>query len=179
MVGTAAYATGESGGAAEPAHWVQKKINFTYQGFTTHYSCDGLTGKVKEVLLELGARKSDLRVHEAGCTASFGRPEPFPAVVGTFYVLEPASSAAGNSGKPVKAEWQTVEVRVGRPGRDQAGQCELIDQVKTGILPLFTARNVRFESNCVPHQVNLKGSSLTVEVLKPAAPSKEVAQTAR
>jgi hypothetical protein len=79
----------------------------------------------------------------------------------------------------VKAEWRTVDVRVGQPGRDQAGQCELIDQVKTGILPLFTARNVRFESSCVPHQVNLKGSSLTVEVLKPAGRSKDVAQTSR
>lgn len=169
-------AEGAAPAAPEPAHWVKKKINFTYQGFTTHYSCEGLTEKVKQVLLQLGARKSDLHVHEAGCTSGFGRPEPFPTVVGTFSVLEPAASS-GEAGHPVKGTWQTVDVRVGRPGLDQAGQCELIDQVKSKILPLFATRNVQFQSSCVPHQLTIKGSSLSVQVLKPASHAgKEVAE---
>src|SRR5579884_669143 len=43
-------------GTPQAAKWVKKKINFTYQGFTTHYSCQGLRDKVRDVLLQLGAR---------------------------------------------------------------------------------------------------------------------------
>ncbi|MGH8258224.1 MAG: hypothetical protein ACREUG_00880 [Steroidobacteraceae bacterium] len=178
-------ASAAAAGTPESAQWVKKKINFIYQGFTTHYSCDGLVGNVRHVLLELGARKSDLRIHESGCTRGFGQPEPFPGVVGTFSVLEPTASqaagsgaaGAGSAGKlPVKAVWQTVHVRVGARGLDEAGQCELIDQVKTKILPLFAARDVKFQQNCFPHQLMIKGSTLSARVLKPVVPRKEVAQ---
>jgi|GEM_PF-1011732 len=160
-------ASAASAAGREQAHWVKKKINFTYQGFTTHYSCQGLRDKVREVLLELGARKSGLDVHEIGCTTNIGEPNPFPSVGGTFYVLEPGSSS---NGQAVKAEWQNVDVRVGSPGLDTAGQCELIEQVKQKILPLFATRDVRFKQDCIPYQLTPNGSSLSVEVLKPAQP---------
>lgn len=185
----AVAAEGDAGGAADTraaanhgdtqqAHWVRKKIFFTYQGFTTHYSCDGLVENVRQILLELGARKSDLNVHETGCTRGFGAPEPSPSVAGSFSVLEPgsASTSSATARHPVKAEWQTVHVQAGRRGLDAAGQCELIDQVKAKILPLFATRDVRFESNCVPHQLMIKGSTLTVQVLKPAHGGTEVAE---
>lgn len=156
--------TGAASGTSEPAHWVKKKLNFTYQGFTTHYSCEGLRDAVRGVLLELGARRSDLKVHAVGCTRGLGQPEPAPSVAGNFYVLEPAPSSAEH---PVEAAWQRVNVRIGRSGLDAAGQCELVDQVKHKILPLFSTRNVEFKENCVPHQLMLNGSSLSVEVLKP------------
>jgi len=160
----AAVGSGEAG-TSEPAHWVQKKFKFTYQGFTTHYSCQGLRDKVREVLLELGARRSDLNVHAIGCTRSIGRPEPSPSVGGTFYVLEPGSSPAGQS---TEAAWRPVDVRVGTGGLDSAGQCELVEQVKQEILPLFSTRNVSFKQHCVPHQLAPSGSLLSLEVLKPA-----------
>lgn len=147
------------------AHWVKKKLNFTYLGFTTHYSCQGLRDEVRKVLLELGARRSDLRVHEIGCTRSIGQPEPAPSVAGTFSVLVPG---AGGAQHPVSAAWQRVNVRVGRPGLDESGQCELIEQVKQKILPLFSTRNVAFRQNCIPYQLTPNGSSLSVEVLKGA-----------
>ena len=151
--------------AAVPAQWVKKNLRFTYQGFTTRYSCQGLREKVREVLLQLGARPSDLSVHEYGCSSGVGRPDPFPSVRGTFYVLEPAS---GSTGESVEAGWQRVNVSVGRPGLDTAGQCELVEQVKQRILPLFRTRNVAFQQSCTPHRLSPNGSSLAVDVLKPA-----------
>jgi hypothetical protein len=164
--GRLAAAEGSSSepGATEPAHWVKKKLDFTYLGFTTHYSCQGLRDKVREVLLELGARRSDLNVHEIGCTRNLGRPEPAPSVGGTFYVLEPAPSSIEH---PVEAAWQRVNVRVGTDSLDRAGQCELVDQVRHTILPLFSTRNVNFKQSCVPYQLTPGGTSLSVEVLKP------------
>ena len=157
--------------APQTARWSERKISFTYMGFTTHYSCEGLTDQVRHVLLELGARKSDMNVHELGCTTRVGEPTPFPAVAGTFYVLEPvppeqAYSPAGVVGV-VSAHWQPVDVRFDHSGLDMSGQCELLEQIKQHILPLFPARNVQFKSLCVPHELFAGGTSLRVEVLMP------------
>jgi len=154
-------------GATEPAQWVKRKLDFTYLGFTTHYSCQGLRDAVSRVLLELGARRSDLRVHEIGCTRSIGEPEAAPSVGGSFFVLEAATSSTEH---PVEAVWQRVDVRVGTSasGLEASGQCELVEQVKQKILPLFSTRDIHFKQNCVPYQLTPNGSSLSVEVLKPA-----------
>jgi hypothetical protein len=108
-----------------------------------------------------------MNVHEAGCTAFLGQPEPFPAVSGTFDVLQPLPSqqAQSSSGPIVAAQWRTVRVRLSDSTLGSAGQCELLEQVKEKILPLFDTRNVRFQSNCVPHQLMLPGAALQVEVL--------------
>ncbi len=158
-------AASSQAGATQSAQWVKRKFTFVYQGFTTHYSCQGLRDKVRDVLLELGARRSDLNVHEIGCTRSIGQPEPSPSVGGTFYVLEPASSSTEHA---VEAGWQRVNVRVGTTGLDSAGQCELVEQMKQKILPLFSTRDVIFSPHCIPHQLTPSGSTLSVEVLKPA-----------
>jgi hypothetical protein len=165
-----ARAVEAGGGAGEapttvPAHWVERKFRFVYQGFTTRYSCQGLRDKVRDVLLQLGARASDLSVRQIACTTGFSQPDPNPSVGGTFYVLEPAS---GTTEQPLDAAWQRVNVSVGRGGLDTAGQCELVEQVKQRILPLFTTRNVAFQPRCIPHKLTPSGSSLSVEVLKPA-----------
>jgi hypothetical protein len=53
---------------------------------------------------------------------------------------------------PVIAHWKTVEVAPGGTGIDAAGDCELVEQIKQKIMPLFTARNVDSNARCVPHQ---------------------------
>ncbi len=170
----AVVACGAAGAAeaasAQPAKWVQRKIYFTYMGFTTHYSCDGLRDKMRLILLELGARKQDLAVNEAGCTSPQGGPEPFPSVRATFYALEPVARDQAESlgAETVAAHWQTVSVRLSPSSLGQAAQCELLAQVKERILPLFDARNVRFQSNCVPYQLETPGAALQMDVLMPA-----------
>jgi hypothetical protein len=170
---TSAPGPSDAVNTAQPARWAQRKINFVYLGFTTHYSCEGLTDKVRRVLLELGARKSDMHVHEAGCTARAGEPVPFPGVQGTFSVLEPvapaeASSASGAEGI-VAAHWQPVNIRFDRSedSLSMSGQCELLEQVQQHILPLIPARNAQLRSLCIPHQLTAGGNSLQVEVLMP------------
>ncbi len=164
-----AQAAGPGAGDAQPAKWVQKKIRFTYMGLTTHYSCEGLRDAVRLILLELGARQQDLSVHPYGCTALLGGPDPFPAVAGTFYVLQsvPQPQPESSGGPTVAAHWRTVQVRLDQSPVDEAGECELLEQVEQSILPLFDTRNVRFQSNCTPHQLTLPGTALAVDVLKP------------
>ncbi len=155
----------------QPARWTQKKIFFVYMGIQTTYSCEALTDEVREVLLELGARHTDIDVHEAGCTSGFNAPTVHPAVAGTFSVLEPvppeqAYSPSATAGT-VAAHWQSVQLHLARPGRDVNGQCELLDQLKHSVLPLFATRNVQYESTCSPRQLIVGGTSLRLEVLEP------------
>jgi hypothetical protein len=162
----AAWALGSQVGAAQesqPAVWTAKELHFVYMGFTTHYSCDGLRDQVREILLQLGARKEDLKVRESGCTAISGRPDPFPAVDIKMYVLQPAGAASTEP--PVAAHWKPVDLLAHHSTFDAAGQCELFEQAKQHILPLFTVRDLDYMSTCVPHQLIPGGQRLKAEVL--------------
>ncbi|HEY1898422.1 MAG TPA: hypothetical protein VGG49_01360 [Steroidobacteraceae bacterium] len=156
--------------ASPAAHWVQRKLSFTYMGFTTHYSCDGLRDNVREVLLALGARKKDLQIHSTGCTRLTGAPEPFPGVSVRFSVLVPATpDEIGKVGDTTAhaTRWQTVDLARLRGFEFDQGQCELLEQLKKQALPLFTTRNLLYHSSCVPHQVSIGNIQFSVDVLRP------------
>jgi hypothetical protein len=151
--------------ATEAAVWTPKEIQFTYMGFTTHYSCDGLQDTIREMLLQLGARKDDLKVYETPCSSDPGRPNPFPGVKIKMSVLQPAPSAPGGDTPVVQAYWKPVKLPYRESGINAAGQCELIEQFNHKILPLFTTRNVDVNAACVPHQLDPLGTKLEAEVL--------------
>lgn len=146
--------------------WAPRHISFFYQGFTTHYSCDGLRDTIEEMLSKLGAR--DVKVEEQGCVSLVG-VEPFPGVRVTMQVLVPAASEHGTQAGPVvAAHWQNVVLMPGNAGFQEQGNCELIEQFKESFLPLFTTRHISYASNCVPHQLTL-GTHLSAEVMMPDA----------
>ena len=149
------------------AVWVPKQVQFIYQGFTTHYSCDGLRDQVRGMLEKLGAQ--DLKVREYGCVRPVG-PTEFPGVNVTMRVLVPASSAEAAKAKsksaPLQAHWKDVVLMPVNAGYEEQGNCELIEQFKETFLPLFSTRNVKYQSTCVPHQITL-GTHLSAEVLMP------------
>jgi len=151
-----------------PAVWVPKHVQFIYQGFTTHYSCDGLRDEVRTMLDKLGAK--DLKVRELACTSPPGVPSPFPGVYVNMRVLVPASSAeaskAKNAGPPVQAQWKDVVLMPENASYEEEGQCELIEQFKETFLPLFSTRNIKYGSTCIPHQIVL-GTHLSAQVLVP------------
>ena len=161
--GFAAAQPADSGESQTQAVWTPKEASFTYAGFTTKYSCEGLVSQVRSVLLSLGARRSDLVVTGTGCLEA-GRPAPFPGVKVRMKVLEPASGAASDT---VPAHWKPVQVRLDRDPVAEAGQCELVEQIKQKLLPLFSTRDVEFKPNCVPHQLHPNGTRLRAEVLMP------------
>jgi hypothetical protein len=159
----AAAADGSAAPAdAQSAVWTPKQLHFLFQGFTAHYSCDGLEDKIRHVLKDLGAR-SDLEVHSTGCSSPLGRPDPFPAVNIKMSVLEPAPDNA-TATNLVGAHWKRVDLHLERDPVWEAGDCELLEQIKQKILPLFATRNVDFASNCVPHQAML-GTRLSADLL--------------
>ena len=157
-----AWAEDAAGGPS--AVWTPKEFKFTYQGFTTKYSCDGLRDKVRAILLAFGARQ-DLEVSRWGC-AGGDRPDPFPGVAVKMSVLEVADAAKASADvPPVASHWKSVRLQLDRSPLSEAGECELVEQVKQKILPLFTTRNIDYRNNCVPHQLTPGGTRLAADVL--------------
>jgi hypothetical protein len=148
----------------ESAVWTPKEVTFVFMGFTAHYSCDGLRDKIRHVLGELGAR-SDFKVDYHGCSSPFGTPDPFPGVRIQMQVLEPAGDKSTDA---VAAHWQRVDLHLDKDPVWEASDCELLEQIRQKILPLFATRQVDFASNCVPHQAYL-GTRLSAELLFPDA----------
>ena len=149
----------------EAAVWTPKELQFTYMGFTTTYTCDGLRDTIREMLLQLGARKDDLKVYEQPCSGDPSRPNPFPGVRIKMSVLTPAPSAPAGDTQTVQAQWKSIKLPYRESGINAAGQCELLEQFKQKILPLFTTRNVDLKADCVPHQLEPLGTKLQAEVL--------------
>lgn len=149
------------------AVWVPKHIQFVYQGFTTHYSCDGLQDRIRTMLEKLGAH--DLKVRQFGCVRPSG-PTLFPGVQVDMRVLVPQSSGdaaeAKDASSAVQAQWSNVVLMPANASYNEQGDCELIEQFKKNFLPLFATRNIKYGSTCVPHQLTL-GTHLSAEVLMP------------
>jgi hypothetical protein len=166
--GWAAAAAADTGAQAarESAVWTPRELLFIYQGFTTRYSCDGLRDKVRSILLELGARE-DLKVTATGCSSP-GGPDPSPGVRIKMNVLQPAADKNATAGtQSVPSHWKMLDLTPQRDAVSAAGECELIEQVKQSILPLFATRNVEYSSNCLPHQLQIGATRLRAEVLVP------------
>ena len=147
------------------AVWTPKELRFVYMGFTSHYSCDGLRDKMRVILLQLGARP-DMKLRETPCAGQLGRPTEFPGVTVNMNVLTPFDAAKTNAAEtPLPAHWKSVQISTDRDPLREAGDCELIEQVKSLVLPLFTARNIEYRSTCIPNQLQVGGTLLKAEVL--------------
>jgi hypothetical protein len=165
--GPASASASAAAGEGQPAVWTEKELTFVYLGFTTKYSCDGLRDKVRGVLLDLGAQKKDLKVQQLGCSSSMGRPDPFPGVRVKMRVLQPASGTPDDKQTPVAAHWKPVDLKLRDSFTTDSGECELVEQIRHKIVPLFAARNVDLKTNCIPHQATATRPTLRLEVLAP------------
>jgi len=163
---TADAGASQAGSAATMAQWQTQKLKFDYSGFTALYTCDGLEGKVKQILQTFGARK-DLTVRATGCNYGSSQPSKFAWVTVEFSALAPVSGPP--PADAVKADWKKVELSPNRPSYMGAGECELVEQMRDLLQKGFALRNTAYRTQCVPHQVSVADYSVTTEVLAPAA----------
>ena len=148
-------------GAGEPGVWQQHEYSFAYLGFTTTYSCDGLASKLKILLIASGARP-DVKARPGACASGFGRPDKFARADLTFYTLAPAGSDTP-AATIVPGIWVPVLIAVRKPRDVGSGDCELVEQFKSNVLPMFTTRNVDSHTTCIPHQESGSGIDLKFE----------------
>ena len=158
-------AESSAGADAVSAVWAPKQLNFIYRHATATYSCDGLQEKMRSILLKLGAR-ADLQVRGYGCTRLVG-PDPLAGVSIRMNVLQPADRQAGQA---VAAHWKRVDVLTDYDNHDPidaTGDCDLINEVRHQVLPLFATRKLDYSATCEQHQLVPGGTRLKAEVLVP------------
>jgi hypothetical protein len=142
------------------ATWQRHEIDFTYVGFTTRYSCEGLRDKLR-VLLEASGAQPGFRITARSCGMRYGNVTKFPAVKLVFHTAALPSDGSAAAGEPTPARWQKVVLKRRQPRQLDPGDCELVEQFRDRILPAFTTRHVDADINCIPHQ--LSGSSFVLQ----------------
>jgi hypothetical protein len=158
-----------------PGTWQSHKYTFQFMGFTTTYSCDGLADKLRIVLLAAGAR-SDVKSVPGACASGFGRPDKFARADLTFFTLAPADSSSA-AGDGVQGVWRPVALAARQPRQLALGDCELVEQFRQQVLPMFTTRNVVGNTTCIPHQLSGSNIDLKFEAFT-AVPGKKHATAA-
>jgi hypothetical protein len=158
--------------APEPGIWQKHEYTFRFLGFTTAYSCDGLADQLKVLLIAAGAR-ADSKSQSGVCASGYGRPDPLPQANLTFYTLVPARAAKSADGPQVAGTWRPVSIAYRMPRQLALGDCELVEQFRTLVLPMFTVRNIDDHTSCVPHQESGSVISLKFETFAglPAKPA--------
>ncbi len=165
--------------------WQKHEYSFDYMGFTTTYSCDGLADKLKRLLIAAGAR-ADVKSVAGACASGFGRPDKFARAYLTFYTLAPytpatgataAANGASSSAAPVPGIWRSVTFTPHSPRELATGDCELIEQFRDHILPMFTTRNATDRTTCIPNQ--LSGSDIDMQFQSFAAAPPALAAAGR
>jgi hypothetical protein len=156
---TALPAAQQTGAAQEAGVWVKHDTSFQFMGFTSTYSCDGLADKLRILLIAAGAR-ADAKTTADACSSGYGRPDKFARARLTFYSLAPAANAA-NDGVAVSGAWRTVVLADRSPRDLRLGDCELVEQFRDKVLPMFTTRNLENAMTCIPNQ--LSGSLISIK----------------
>jgi len=154
----------------QPGSWQPHTYQFQFMGFTATYSCDGLGDKLK-LLLRLAGARPDAKVTPS-CTRGYGVPDKLGNAQLEFSTLSPAAApvdAVGADGN-LRGVWRKVELAPRRPYKLEAGDCELVEQFRDTLLPMFTTRNVNSRITCVPHQSG--AYNLSFEVFAPPRNSK-------
>lgn len=160
--------------AEEPATasgvWQKQQYSFVYMGFTSTYSCDGLAHKLKLLLVAAGAR-ADAKALPGGCASGYGQVDKFARADLTFYTLLPVADAPpGASAQRVGGVWLPKVLTRLSPRELELGDCELVEQFKSNVLPKFTTRNIVDQTTCVPNQLSGTSFYLTFESFAPPTP---------
>jgi hypothetical protein len=160
--GTPAFSAEASATGPEHGVWQKNEYTFQFLGFTTTYSCDGLAGKLKVLLIAAGAR-ADAKSISGACTRAYGSPDKFAQAYLTFYSLVPVENGE-NGSPPINGVWRPVVIADRSPREVALGDCELVEQFRDKVLPMFTTRNIDNRMTCVPHQLSGSVVNLKFEV---------------
>jgi len=151
LLASSTWAYTPAPGAAAEGTWQFHKYSFQFLGFTSTYSCDGLADKLKELLLAAGAR-ADVKSEPGACASGFGRPDKFARADLKFFTLVPLGTNVVPDQQPTPGVWRPVTFGNHSPQDLLLGDCELIEQFRSQVLPMFATRNVVNNTSCIPHQ---------------------------
>jgi hypothetical protein len=148
--------------------WQEHRVDFHFMGFTSTYTCSGLSDKLGYLLNQLEAR--DVRITPI-CGLARYTPDRFAQARVQFSSLIPSDAAGPDSGSGAAGSWGHIRWAPHHPYALDDGDCELIQEFREKILPMFATRNLHAQLNCVPHQ-DTGAYALGFDVFVPASTGK-------
>ena len=166
----------EAATASQPGHpasWRPYDLLLDLHDLPQRYSCDDLWYKFRDVLLAVGARP-DVKILvyrcEQGLTDRKARSPRAQLQFSMPELLSPAQSRWAQ----LQAVTTTVRLAPGHPASLQSSDCELMRQVKDGLLESLSQRVVSFNLACAAPRSARWPFSVTVQALTPSRASSQV-----
>lgn len=156
----------------QPAVWTQHDIIVAFDHLPEIYSCDDLWYKFHDVLLAIGARP-DMRILAYQCGKRLGQLAHSPQVHLHFFIPQAVRGSAARWAD-VNVEPRTVRLAPGHPASIKASDCELLRQMKDGLLAALPERVLQFNLACEAPATPWP-FSVSVEALKPVPGQARVA----
>jgi hypothetical protein len=150
--------------AEQPAAWTRHEVDLQYMGFTTRYTCSGLSSKVRLLLKHMGVRE-DVKILERGCEFGYQKVADFPRLKITFWAPTIPQEGDKNVGEPVLGVWKAIAIKRNSPKGLEMGDCELVEIFRDRVIPKFVTRGAEGDVNCIPHQLVGNRIDLRFEVL--------------
>jgi hypothetical protein len=159
----ASQADSTAANGAQASAWQHHAATFTYMGFTSAYTCDGLEGKVASILRFFGARNA--KVEAQGCPRG---PDSLTHDVWVKVDFDTLQAAGGDTpqGDIVQARWTPFKLNSQRPFFMGEGDCELIYSMKPLLVANFSFQNLSYDTACTPHELTFNDFRVNGEVLK-------------
>jgi hypothetical protein len=174
-----------SGEDTTQAVWKPIDTVFTYSGFTSYFSCDGLADRVRDVLRQVGARH--LKVYGLSCMGAGGPSvapgvrimgeipvEATPETVAAVAKVQEQRAKDGYAAKPTRASpdeftaiRRTVTLSNRRDLATQSGDCELLEQIQGRLFPEIGIKVTAANLYCTPRHLDIATRTMEVETLSP------------
>lgn len=143
-----------------PATWVAHDINVDLYNLPRSYPCDVLREKFRDVLLALGARQ-DANVLAARCEPGSRSPR-----VRVRFSMPEIAERTAKQGTVVEVSAALVRLEPGHPVSLDATDCELMRQIKDGLLTPISQHVTTFNLACSAPSSKGAGFNLSVWTLQ-------------
>jgi hypothetical protein len=168
LVGVAGAAAAQS--AEIPTVWTPHAIIVNLDALPKRYTCDELWYRFRAILLSLGAQ-ADLKVVPYHCDGQS------PSVQLQFSLPDPVEGAQARFAD-LKAVIDTITLAPGHPAPLEVADCELVRQIKDELFTALPVRVLSAELSCAVSPANRGHFRLSVQALRPVAPSEPAAGAA-
>jgi hypothetical protein len=160
-------AGGTAAAAAGPAQWRAFDILVALQDLPRNYTCDDLWYRFHDLMLAIGARPADLKILPYQCARTPAVSERSPRVQLQFELpvgLTPAQARYADA----SAMPRRVRLAPGTLKHLTSADCELLEQINTGLLAALPVQVVSPPLECTGPAIAHRGFALEVQALIPS-----------
>jgi hypothetical protein len=166
--------TAEGASTVQPSRWRSYDLIVDLHNLPHRYSCDDLWYRFRDVLLAIGARP-DIKILAYRCEHGLGDANARSPRVHLQFFMPELLAAGQEKWADLDATPTTVRLAPGHPASLLNTDCELLRQMKDGLLASVSQRLISFNLACAaPPQSSHAPFSVTVQTLTPSGTSSRV-----